>query len=144
MARGAPLSIHDIAHIRGYFNRYYQTDLDPDDIEPLRSKLDFPEVARKFAMIDDYATRSILVPYDEKALEGIRQLARGYMFDMALRRGVQRYQVNLYPHDFERAQLNGAIYEVAKDSDIWACQERFYSREVGFVLESDAVLLAGF
>jgi CRISPR-associated endonuclease/helicase Cas3 len=140
MVGGASLSIHSTAHIRGYFNRYYQADLDPEDIEALRRRLNFPEVANRFVMIDD-ATRSILVPYNDEAAALIRGLEVRGDLNMSLRRQLQRFQVGLYPSEFQRAYASGAIYELIAGSDIWACDARFYSKDLGFKMESDVPLI---
>ncbi|MFH1018560.1 MAG: CRISPR-associated endonuclease Cas3'' [Pseudomonadota bacterium] len=140
MAGGASLDIHDPAHIRGFFNRYYQTDLDPEDINALRKKLEFREVAERFAMIDD-RTKSVLVPYNEEAKAILAEFSKNRALTLGFYRRMQRYTIGLYPGEFSQAQRNGAIYELVKDRDIWACDARFYSSELGFVVESEEPLI---
>jgi len=144
LSAGREVSIHDHAHIRGFFNRYYdpsQSDLDSHDIVGLRNNLDFREIAKRFSMIEE-STVAILVPYDKEAERLIEQVKNQGGLDMELSRKLQRYQVGLYPQEFEQAKQNGAIYELLRGSDIWCCEQRFYSRELGFTLESDEVLMA--
>ncbi len=140
LAGSEALSIHDPAHIRGFFNRYYQSDLDTHDIEGLRRRLEFREIAKRFAMIEEPMV-SILVPYNEKAEKLIRQLRNQGVLDMGLSRKLQRYQIGLYNHEFVQARQSGAIFELLPGSDIWCCEQRFYSRKLGFMIHSDDVLI---
>ncbi|MEE8583328.1 MAG: hypothetical protein V3T83_00590 [Acidobacteriota bacterium] len=103
LARQLPLSIHDPDQVRLYFDRLYQGDRDPRDIEGHRKQLDYPEVAERFAMIED-ATRAVLVPYDGEACSLIERLSRQGEWDRELLRRLQRYQVGLYPREFEKAR----------------------------------------
>lgn len=140
MRKGCLLSIHDTAHIRGYFDRYYQTDLDPQDIEALRMRLDFPEVANRFHLIEKRTT-SVIVPYGDEALSLLNSVEERRGFDMNLRRRLQRYQIGLYQNEFIKARQNGAIFELIEGSEIWSCDSRFYSGELGFEFECDEPLI---
>lgn len=133
------LSIDDPEHIRGYFNRYYQAELDVEDVNALRRSLDFPEVAARFRIIDDRTT-PIVVPYG--AATGIvsEVQAKGGL-DMDLRRRLQRFQIGLYQRELEQAWSVGAVYELIRGSGIWCCEQRFYSNEVGMQMQSDDPLI---
>jgi CRISPR-associated endonuclease/helicase Cas3 len=141
MTRGGRVSIHNAAHIRAYFDRYYQTDLDPNTIEALRRNLDFREVGERFKIIYD-CTIAVLVPYNEEADTLIRRLEHGDVPDMRLFRQLQRYQVGLYPIEFEEARRIGAVYEVRRESNLWVCDLRFYSDQVGLRTDIDEPLIA--
>jgi CRISPR-associated endonuclease/helicase Cas3 len=141
MTRGGRVSIHDATHIRAYFNRYYQTDLDPNTIEALRRNLDFREVGERFKIISD-CTIAVLVPYNEEADALIRRLEYGDIPDMQIFRQLQRYQVGLYPMEFEEARRIGAVYEVRRESNLWVCDLRFYSDQVGLRTDIDEPLIA--
>lgn len=140
MAQEGGLSISEPEDMRAYFNRYYQTDLDPNDIEALRAKLDFPQVAERFAMIED-ATRAVLVPYNETASALIDQLAATRGSDPGLRRRLQRYQVALRERELAKAREVGAVTELFRGSDIWVCDSRFYSPALGLIFEADGPLI---
>jgi len=136
------LELDDLRHIRGYFQRLYGgADLDPNDVEALRRRLDFREVAQRFSLISDQ-TVSVLVPYNAKAVTLITRVTREGM-SMGLRRQLQHYQVGLFASseghggEFDRARHLGAIYEVLPGTDIWACQAQFYSKELGLTLEPE-------
>ena len=139
MARGAPLSIHDLAHVRGYFNQYYQGDLDGPDIQPLRRGLDFPAVADAFRMIDDLST-SVVVPYNAEAEALIAAIEKGKAKPSVFRR-LQRYQIGLRPREFEKARRMGAVFEVGAGSGFWQCLRNNYCDVLGFHFESDGILL---
>lgn len=132
-----PLSIHDPAHVRVFFSEVYEGNLDPEDIEALRRKLDFPTVAERFALIDE-RTKAVLVPYDDEAKNLIAQIERYKGLDRDLLRKAQRFQVGLYPNEFEEAQELGVIVELWEDSDLWKCMPSCYSPEVGLEIQRPA------
>lgn len=132
-ARG-PLSIHDPVHMRVFFDEVYEGDLDPENIEGLRRKLDFPTVSERFAMIDE-RTKAVLVPYNQEARVLIEQIERSMGFDRVLLRKAQRFQVGLYPNEFEEARRLGAIVELWLGSDLWKCMPTCYSSEVGLQIQ---------
>lgn len=140
MAEGGALSIHDVLHIRGYFNRYYQNDLDPDDIDALRSRLLFRTVSERAVVIDDPST-PVFVPYNDEAKALIRELEKKGG-GMDLFRRLQRYQIGLYERELDQAQKNGAVYEAIRDTGVWCCDERFYKNDLGFMMESTDPLIA--
>lgn len=140
MSEGGTLSIHDVSHIRGYFNRYYQNDLDPEDIDALRSRLLFKTVAERAVVIDDPST-PVFVPYNTEAKALIQELEKKGG-GMDLFRRLQRYQIGFYERELDQAQRNGAVYEIIKGTGIWCCDERFYKDDLGFVMESTDPLIA--
>lgn len=125
----------DPATITRYFQALYSDqDLDEDDIEALRARLDFPEVARRFAFIDD-RTQAVIVPYGEgKSL--IDRIRRASEITRVLLRSIQRYQVGLYPHEFAIAKASGVLYEVVAGSGIWCVSEASYCERRGLVMEA--------
>ncbi len=135
-----PMDIYDPNHLRQFFNVYYDHDLDQRDIQALRSKLNFREVAENFIMIDTRTT-SVLTPYNQEAVQLIRQLEMQKIMTRELARKLQRYQVGLYPQEKIRAYNNGAIYELFPDSSIFACEDRFYASDSGFHIDSDEPLI---
>ncbi len=131
---GDSLAIDEPAQVRAYFDRYYDCDQDVNDIEGLRRRLDFAEVADRFTMIAD-RTRAVLVPYGEG--EGlIGRLADRSDWDRPLARLLQGYQVGLYDCDFDHARSAGAVYEVAPEIDVWATTPAHYDQDLGFRMEA--------
>lgn len=134
LARQVSLSLHDAGHVRLYFDRLYQGDLDPRRIEDLRKKLDYPEAARQFALIED-STRAVLVPYGPEAPRLIARLQAQGAWDLELRRRLQRYQVGLYQNELDQARQSGAVFELWPESDIWQCRPSCYSQQLGLLIE---------
>jgi CRISPR-associated endonuclease/helicase Cas3 len=135
LARGVP-SIFDTTHIRRYFHELYAGDQDPHNIEALRAKLDFPNIAEAFRMIDD-RTKAVLVPYGDgpELIEKFRNpRALTPQEWRNLYRTAQRFQVGLYPGEFFEAQRMGAVERLTPDDDRWACSPLYYSGELGLDL----------
>lgn len=142
MMNDPALSIHDTRHIRNFFHDYYRGDLDPENIQAFRHKHDFPEVSKKFHMIDEYPTRAVLVGYNDEANNLIDRFVNSRGLDMDLRRKLQRYQVALSEREFRSALEAGAICESVPGEDIWVCATDHYSQDTGLVFESSAFLSA--
>lgn len=135
LAEQAFLSIHNPDHIRMYFNRVYEGDRDPENIEGLRKKLDYPAVAERFAMIND-RTKAIMVPFNRKARDLIDRIERTGGQDYDLLRQAQRYQVGLYSQEFDKAREYGTIVELWPGSDLWKCHPSCYLDSVGLVIKA--------
>ena len=132
LAREGILSIDRPDHVRQYFDRLYgEADLDAKEIQELRRKMKFREVAHEFEMIADN-TQSVFVPYDAAARELIARLEERGILDIGLRRALQRYVVGLYAREFQEAR-RGGVHEVRPGSDLWVCSEGFYDENLGFV-----------
>ena len=137
LIRTGRASIHDPEVIGAYFRELYGGGQDSNDIQILRSQLDFPEVARRFHLIDD-RTRAVFVPYDQSAQDGIAALMEAGTFLPEIVSRLRRYQVGLYPGEFARAEEEGAIYRIWEGGEIWACRPSCYSQERGLRLERPA------
>jgi CRISPR-associated endonuclease/helicase Cas3 len=135
MINQGELSIHNPSHVQKYFNYLYEGDRDPNDIESLRRKLDFPEVNNRFAMIDDQTT-AVLVPYNEEAEILFDELIHQHGFDRNLMRQLQKYQVGLYPYEFNEAKQTGSIMEIWPGANIWQCRKTCYLPDVGMVIQT--------
>jgi CRISPR-associated endonuclease/helicase Cas3 len=100
-----------------YFQRLYQgVNLDQYEIQNLRGRFDYPEVARRYKLIGD-DTSPVIIEFDPTAqalTERIRK--RGF----ALRddyRSLQPYLVNLRTRDLE--QHRGLTQEIAEGMRVW-------------------------
>jgi CRISPR-associated endonuclease/helicase Cas3 len=138
MAGYLPLSIHTPEHVRLYFDNLYSGDQDPNDILALMKRFDYPEVAARFNMIDD-TTTPILIRHDKKAAAIIEKVIRSRIISIVDFRRLQRYQIGLYPYEFEKAKETGSIVELWPDSNIWMNAEKRYSSEYGFFIKEPDV-----
>ncbi len=61
------VDLHDPAVYQQYFERYYRSvALDKENIQPLREKLDYEEVAARFRMIGDETVSAVVLDYEER------------------------------------------------------------------------------
>jgi CRISPR-associated endonuclease/helicase Cas3 len=127
------------------YDRYFSTllsrlDTDAKDIQNLRVKLEFPLVAASYQLIDEN-TEQVIVPFSP---DGIKQnspvhkllreaRARGYV-PLEIRRKLQPYLVNLWPHEFARALRMVLVLEVA---DGWWEWIGSYDRRCGLMFDID-------
>ena len=98
---------------RRYFERLIRdTETDGEGVQALRERFDFPEVARRFRMIDP--TIPVVVRYDEARVEELigraREAARAGRSDFAARRELQRYVVPFY--DSQRRRYGRLLREI--------------------------------
>jgi hypothetical protein len=129
------LSIHNLSHVRFYFHRLYEGDLDRADIEALRAEWDFPEVSRRFQMIED-RTRAVLVQYGDKSKALLGKLMQARHLESDEWKSLQRWQVGLYANDFEEARRLGTIVELWENADIWVCRESCYDSDTGLAIRA--------
>jgi CRISPR-associated endonuclease/helicase Cas3 len=96
------LNLHDPSIFEEYFQCLYQSGADIHQIQDLRKRLDFPEVAKKFRLISDDTT-SVIIEYDDKVRKRLRELnyrdinAGDYRF-------LQPYMVSLRNYEFEQGK----------------------------------------
>lgn len=137
-ARGGAIDIHDPAVFADFFTRLYNaTDLDGKRVAEARRALDFPEVAKRFQLIDD-ATTGVLVPHGDGA-EWIRRVQTGEPLGRAQLRQMQRFMVALYEPELRRALAAGVV-RVQGDAGIHVLSGE-YRDAVGLVLPGDDPLL---
>lgn len=125
--------------INAYFTQLYYTDgngLDAKNVvkrfeDGYEKKLSFPfaEIARKFKLIDDKETRTVLITDCDEAKELAKKLREGQHSRQLLRQ-VQQYSVNIYENHYRTLYNAGCI--AAVDSEIAVLtDEHKYSRETG-------------
>jgi CRISPR-associated endonuclease/helicase Cas3 len=111
----ANLNLHDPSIFEEYFQCLYQSGADIHQIQDLRKRLDFPEVAKKFRLISDDTT-SVIIEYDEKVRKRLRELnyrdinAGDYRF-------LQPYMVSLRNYEF--LQGKELCAEIAPGLYVW-------------------------
>lgn len=134
--RGGAIDLEDPGVYETYFRRlYFQSELDPHGIQPLRQKLCFDTVARKVRLIDSGST-PIIVPWGASGerLEAIRRHGP----DRLRLRALQPFVVNLFATSVSQLQNAGALEEIA--DGIVALAPAFhglYDSRFGLLLDDD-------
>ncbi len=116
--------LHDPAVFQDYFSQLYQVvSTDREGIQELRGRCDYPEVARKFRMIEDDTT-PVIVQYTEK--DSVREHERVRMLDRIRGMGallpgdhrrLQPYVVGLRSR--ELSQFESSTDELAEGVKLW-------------------------
>jgi len=124
------IDLHDPGVWDRYFRRLYQgVDTDANHVQPLRSQFNYPEVARRFRLIDD-GQQDVIVAYDNRA----RTLIARIRAEGELRRGdlkrLQPYAVGLYPRDFDKSAADRE--EIAEGVWVWNGQ---YDDKKGVIID---------
>jgi CRISPR-associated endonuclease/helicase Cas3 len=108
--------LHDPETYERYFRLLFQAvELDREGIQGLREALDYPEVARRFRLIDDDGAPAVVRPPGHEAavdrlLSAVRTAADTPRW--ALRR-LQRYVVNLHSRQVAAYEARGLLRAVA-------------------------------
>ncbi|MCW5590285.1 MAG: CRISPR-associated helicase Cas3' [Legionellales bacterium] len=135
---GDPLDHHLFIN---YFNQYFDTETDEHKILDTLIKdaqdgiIQFRTAAKNFQIIDDTATRQILVPYKEEGKNLIEILEKSGPERYLLRK-LQRYTVNIYEYEFKQLLSIGAIAEVALGI-FSVIVSSAYSEECGLLVSDD-------
>ena len=130
---GDPLSLEAVA---AYFGNLYNLAGDGLDAKKIigllnqgAAALEFPfrEVAEAYRLIDDGATTTVFIPYDETARESLTKVRRGFAKREDFRR-LQRYAVQIYEHEL-RALRN--VVETVAEGVLALADLRLYDKETG-------------
>jgi CRISPR-associated endonuclease/helicase Cas3 len=104
-----------------YFAEFYRLAgpdaAENDAVLALSQTYDFPAAAEKCRYIDA-DTRAVIVEWGEGAAL-IEKLQRERHLTADECRRAQRFSVNLYPHEFAKAQVCGAVVQPVHDFDLW-------------------------
>lgn len=112
LAQEGALDLDVPAVYENYFRKlYFETDLDPNGIQPLRGSLKFASIAHAFHLIDT-PNVPIVVPWGE-AGERLADLRRHGPGRMRLR-ALQPFVVNLLPPDVSKLRNAGALEEIVE------------------------------
>ena len=119
------LDLDDPALARSYFQQLFHTvETDAQGIQALRSDFDYPEVARRFRMIDE-ATESVAITCygnkDERQTvqETLERLRAGDPQARHLRRRLQPYLVTIYARPAAQYRQRGLITVVVPGLGEW-------------------------
>lgn len=95
------LDLHDPIIFEEYFQSLYQIEKrDKHDIQELREKLDYPEVAQRFRLIDDN-TMPVVIRYNDDVREILKDISQRGLWSSD-RRKLQPYIVNLPHYQFQK------------------------------------------
>jgi CRISPR-associated endonuclease/helicase Cas3 len=96
----------------------------------------FRSAAEKFHVLD-CQTQGIIAPFREEGNKLIAELstARDLALEFQLLRKAQQFTVNVFPHEMETLNRNGAVYEVQPGIGVFCLREGFYSPEFGLALD---------
>jgi CRISPR-associated endonuclease/helicase Cas3 len=115
LLRRENLDFHDPSIFEEYFRCLYQQGTDEQDIQDLRKRLNFPEVAQRFRLIRDDTT-SVVVKYDAIVEEQLHQIRRRGLFSSDYR-ALQPYMVSLRSREFQEAKA--LCDEIAPGLFVW-------------------------
>lgn len=128
-----PFDVENPDLLETYFTRLYGNhDIDTKDILGLASakKLDFPEIAKRYHVIDD-STRAVLVPWGG-GVEIIGELSKIGHWTRPLLQKAKAYSVNFYQGKFNEWVSQGVIKLIGEDGEI-ACWNLNYHPYLGAV-----------
>jgi CRISPR-associated endonuclease/helicase Cas3 len=114
----ADLDPDDPTVARRYFQQLFATlELDREGIQKLRANLDYPEVARRFQMIDDQ-TEDVIVAYGDEAAQrmvraAIDHLQCGLPGTRTILRRLQPYLVSIHKHTADQYRRQHLIEPIA-------------------------------
>lgn len=115
LLNAGPLDMNDPAIIQTYFARLYQLECtDRNEIQKKRRELDYPEVARRFRMIDDDTVNVVVIEYGtEEERQRVRlilaKLRAGVPPTRRLLRQLQPYTVSLWRRQAIEHQKQGYL-----------------------------------
>jgi CRISPR-associated endonuclease/helicase Cas3 len=124
-----PVDLHDPDAVRRYFERYYGLeDTDRQGIQQLRKAWDFPEVSRRFRLIDSDTVSVVITGYgaaeDRARVRAILSaLAAGAPPTRARLRQLQPFTVSLWQHQADAYRQRGLLSPVVAGdpaAGLWA------------------------
>ena len=135
---GIEQRLHLSETYRAYFACLYpdlgSDSANPDPVFTASAELKFPDAAEACHLIGD-ETRGVLVPaHDESGSLGswadqgiklIEAIRSQHYLDGKLARQCQRFTVNLYQREFDRAEREGAIIPLTSDKNVYAWSSRY-------------------
>jgi len=137
LLKNLTFDFHDPTIFKNYFETLYKfKSTDSEAIEKLREQHNFPEVAKKFKLIEDNSV-SIVVPYNEMVKELLRDINKQGLQRSDFRR-VQPYVVSLPQREFNDAKKDGNIKPLGNSDTIFVLQEGLYDAIRGIPFGKDA------
>lgn len=121
-----------------YFRLFYSgIQKDGAGVQTCRSQLDFPEVAKRFQMIDG-ETYPIVVPY-KSAYQKLGEVRGKFLPTREDFRSLQQYIVQIYPNAFEDLRKAGALEPLHEKAFYYLTPqyERLYDQRFGLVVTKE-------
>ena len=123
-----------------YFRLFYSgVQLDGAGVQNARASLDFPEVAKRFRMIDS-ATYPVVVPYKDAydKLDVVREKFKPSRDDF---RSLQPFIVQIYFHEFKTLEKVGALGSMHENSFFYLTTpyELLYDERFGLVVSEENI-----
>ena len=133
--RASPLRITDPAEFETYFRRlYFAEDLDVRGVQAEREQLSFANVAQKFEMIQDWASRPVVVPYGDAESRVAALRSEGP--SRKTLRALQPYSVNIYSDEYEALMGSGALETIGEAVQVLTTPYAdLYKERFGLVVE---------
>lgn len=139
LTRHPSVALDQPATYARYFEEFYRLAgpevAERDAVLELSQKFDFPAASEKCRLIDS-DTRAVIVEWGEGATL-IAKLQRERHLSGDECRRAQRFSVNLYPHEFIKAQGCGAVIQPVPAFDLWVWKGH-YDPELGAVTATAA------
>jgi CRISPR-associated endonuclease/helicase Cas3 len=106
------------------FDRVGPGGTDLHHIQELRERLDFPEVAQRFRMIDEATETVVITSYGGDGEQArtrrlVDQLRNGHGSAREIMRALQPYLVSVYRHESQRYQREGLIHPILPGVGEW-------------------------
>lgn len=148
MLLGEGVDLHQPDTFRRYFSDLYRMcETDAKDIQRLREKMDYPQVATEFRFIDS-PTEPVIIEYEER--DPRTEEARKRMMERIRREGrlrpgdhrrLQPYTVGLFSHDLKDREW--MLEEIADDVRVWPRTHYDSLRGVSIIRDDPADLVFG-
>jgi len=115
------IDLHDPGIFENYFDRLFRdVDTDAKRIGKLRKEFDFPEVARKFKMIEEESLPVVVdYPGNNGPTSLLSEAIRKGRIDRSLWRKLQPFFVNIYRKEFEAYKTKALIEEPIPGLYLW-------------------------
>lgn len=134
------LDIIDLENVKYFFKRIkdHFGKCDAEKVFPLmvnqtNNQYDFQTISEKVKIIKN-SGKTVIVDFDEKSSEMIKQLEEKNGVDFRLMRNLQGYIINVLQNTFSVLQANGLVKEVFAGSDIYVLSVSAYDKKKGLVV----------
>lgn len=132
---------NDPAIFEKYFMQLYFTqNLDAKHIQREREHFDFSTTADLFRIIEDGFTKTVIVPYDERAVKAIEALRNDGISRDSMR-ALQPFSVSIYPQTFKQLHERGALVPISDElPDLYTLTtpfEHVYDRKYGLLARDE-------
>ena len=102
-------------------------------VNQTNNQYDFQTISEKVKIIKN-SGKTVIVDFDEKSSEMIKQLEEKNGVDFRLMRNLQGYIINVLQNTFSVLQANGLVTEVFAGSDIYVLTASAYDKKKGLVV----------